>query len=176
MRHRRKREIVRGGWRNARRASRRADGVSVQGQDHRRQSCADKDSFRSGLEIGQANVGLGGDNVACASADHSGQGKHGRFVQWFATRCTWRNARSMETWPWRIQHDDFDLAMAAADLRNAGDPYVSARMFRTHFNETPRLQFTGKTTRVFARSAGTRRGISRDARTRNEAVCWLAAE
>ena len=171
MRHRRKREITGRGRRDARRASRGTDGVSVQGHSCRRQSCADKDSFRSGLQIGQTNVGRGGDNAACASADDSAQGKHGRFFQWAAVRCASRNARSMEAWAWRIQHYDFDFAMAAADLRPAGDPHVPTRMFRANFNETPRLQFTGKSARVFARSAGTRCRVSRDTRTRYEAVC-----
>src|SRR5262249_34485622 len=104
-------------------------------------------------------------------AHDSTQGKHGRFVRWPAIRCASRNARSMEAWAWRIQRDDFDVGMAAPSLWSAGDPHLPARMFRTNFNETPGLQFNGKSTRVFARSAGTRCGISRDARTRDEAVC-----
>src|SRR4030095_8140766 len=75
-----------------------------------------------------------------------------------------------------IQHDDFDFALATRDYGAASDPSISARMFRTDFDETSGLQSAGKSAGVFTGPAGTRRGISRHARTRAEAICRFAAE
>ena len=69
----------------------------------------------------------------------------------------------MAAWSRSIQHDDFDLTLAARDHGIAGDSPISARMFRTDFDETPGLQFAGKSAGLFARLAGTRRGISHHA-------------
>src|SRR5439155_7730837 len=118
---------------------RRADGVPFQGKGLRPRSRADEGALRSDLEFEQADVGRGGNHDSRASANDCAQGKRGRFVWWSAVRYSSHYAASMEAWPWSLEHNDFNVAVAARDRRSSGDSGISARLFRTNFDETPWL-------------------------------------
>ena len=86
------------------------------------------------VSVEQADVGRGGNHDSRASANDCAQGKRGRLVRWSKFDAHRSMPKSMEARPRRIQHNDFNLAMAAGDRRYSGDSGISPRLFRTNFD------------------------------------------